>query len=197
MKPVTIQMIISSVREGRRADTKASWMKTVLAKHSEISLEVLDLKEWQMPYYAEKTTPSAINGQYENEMARKWAKTVARGDAYIILSPEYNHSFPASLKNALDYLYEEWNNKPVAFVSYGGASGGIRAVEQLRLVVSELGMIAIHHQVNIPFARLAFNQFGQPNDERMSEKLESMISQLEIWARASEIVRNDIIKETS
>lgn len=192
IKPVTIQMIIASVRVGRRADTVAGWLKTILAHHPEIKLEVLDLKEWQMPYYAEKTTPSTIKGQYENEMARKWAQKVARGDGYIMVTPEYNHSFPASLKNVLDYLYEEWNNKPVAFVSYGASSGGIRAVEQLRAVVSELGMIAIRSEVNIPYARFAFNESGQPNDERLGAKAESMLSQLVTWVRATELVRNNI-----
>jgi NAD(P)H-dependent FMN reductase len=107
--------------------------------------------------------------------------TIESLDAFIIVTPEYNHGYPASLKNALDYAYRGWNRKPVAFVSYGGVSGGIRAVQQLRQVAIELQMAPIREEVNIPFIHRALSEEGTPIDELPRKRLAAVFRDLEWW----------------
>jgi len=137
-----------------------------------------------MLFFDQPITPTAAKGVYANETVKKWAKKIKDGDAFIIVSPEYNHGYPAVLKNALDSIFIEWNKKPVGFVSYGGV-GGSRAVEQLRQVVIELEMIPIRSAIHIPgeVYMSVINEKVPVNPElfkSLNPKLEKLLVQL-LW----------------
>ena len=147
--PIKIQIIIGSTRQGRYADKPARYIADELAKREGVQVEVVDLRDWPLPFFDEPMGPAMLNGNYSNELAKKWAAKVAEADGFIMIAPEYNHGYTAVLKNAIDWLYSEWVNKPVGFVSYGSV-GGARAIEQLRQVVIELQMLPIKNSVHIP-----------------------------------------------
>ena len=144
-----IKVIIGSTRPGRFSERPARWIFEELQKEVTVEAELLDLRDFPMPFFDAVMPPSMAGGVYENDVITKWAEKVKSADGYIIVSPEYNHSFPAVLKNALDVLGAEWARKPIGFVSYGGASGA-RVVEQLRLVAGELNMAPIRQALHIP-----------------------------------------------
>jgi len=157
-----IQIIIGSVREGRLGDKVAHWILELAGKRKDFQAELIDLKEWNLPMFNDPQSPAA--GKYSYDSTIKWSKKISEGDAYILVTPEYNHGYPAPLKNALDLLYREWHGKPIGFVSYGGVSAGIRAVEQLKQVVLGLGMVPSHDEVNIPFIWQAVAADGKMKD---------------------------------
>lgn len=109
----------------------------------------MDLRDYPLPFFNDATSPSQRGGKYPESAIQKWADKIAAADAFIIVSPEYNHGYPGVLKNALDSICPEWANKPVGFLSYGSA-GGARSIEQLRQVVIELGMLPIKNSINLP-----------------------------------------------
>jgi len=143
-----IGIIVGSVRQGRFADHPANWINEVAKQRPEIDVELLDLRDYPMPFFEEATSPAW--GPSKNAVAQRWQKKVASLDGFIMVTSEYNRGPPASLKNALDYAYNEWVRKPVAFVGYGGV-GGARAVEQLRLNCVELQMAPTRFGVHILF----------------------------------------------
>ncbi|MBS3160023.1 NAD(P)H-dependent oxidoreductase [Candidatus Woesearchaeota archaeon] len=149
MDKIKIKIIIGSTRPNRFSEKPAHWIFGELKKKEGIETEILDLREYPMPFFDSITPPIMANGEYENTIVQNWAKKIKDGDAIIIVTPEYNHGYPAVLKNALDVIFIEWNKKAVGFVSYGGV-GGARVVEQLREVVIELQMIPIRNAINIP-----------------------------------------------
>ncbi len=120
-----------------------------VAKHKEFLVEVLDLAEINLPFLDEIHHPRLQ--KYEHEHTRSWSRQIDSADAFIVVTPEYNYGFPAALKNALDFLYNEWNYKPIGFVSYGGVAGGTRAVQMLKQVVTAQKMMPLPESVNIPF----------------------------------------------
>lgn len=180
-RDLRIQVILGSTREGRFGETVAQWFYGLAETRQDITTEFIDLRDWPLPEFSEPRSPS---GGHYAEAARPWAERIAQGDGYVIISPEYNHGYPGRLKNALDHLYREWNNKPVAFVSYGGAAGGARVVEQLRLVAIELQMAPIRESVVIPMARREFGDSGQPANPMFAQRANSLLDQLVWWARA-------------
>ncbi len=115
---------------------------------------------------------------YQHDHTKKWSKIVDEADGFIIVTPEYNHGYSAGLNNAIDYLYKEWTGKPVSFVSYGGVSGGLRAVEQLRQVVIELRMQPLREQVSIPFVRGAVREGKLPHDDARHKQLQTHLADL-------------------
>ena len=141
-----IAIVVSSVRPNRFADHPTSWIHELAKARGEWDIELLDLRDYPLPLFEETISPAY--GPSKNEVALKWQKKVAEFDGYIIVAAEYNRGPTGALKNALDYAYREWNNKPVAFVGYGGV-GGARAVEQLRLHAVELQMAPIRTGVHI------------------------------------------------
>ena len=171
-----IQIIFGSTREGRNGEKVCKWITEIAKNNKDFETEVLDLKELDLPMFHDPKPP--FFGEYSYDYTKKWSKKIMEGAAYIIVTPEYNHGYPAVLKNALDHLYKEWNNKPVAFVSYGGSSGGTRCVEQLRQVAVELQMIPIREEVNIPFVWEAFDENGNIKNKYLNEKADGMIAQL-------------------
>ena len=146
---VNIKIIIGSTRQVRFSEKPAKWIQDEISKTDEVKSEVLDLKDYPMPFFNEAMGPAMSPEPYADENVQKWTAKIAEADGFIIISPEYNHGYTAVLKNALDYVYKEWNRKPVGFVSYGGLSGA-RSVEQLRQVVVELQMAPIRSAIHFP-----------------------------------------------
>ncbi len=193
-QPLHINVIAGSTREGRFSDKAAAWIAGELKKQEGVSAEVLDLRDYAMPFFNEAVTPSYKTEPYKNEAVARFTKKIAQGDAFVLVTPEYNHGTSAVLKNALDWVYQEWNNKPVAFVSYGSV-GGARAVEHLRLNAIELEMAPIRTSVHIPGEQYFPVMFGKaPAAElfaSLAKKSEPMIAQLLWWARALQQARNN------
>ncbi|MCL4352975.1 NAD(P)H-dependent oxidoreductase [Patescibacteria group bacterium] len=145
-----IQIIIGTTRIDRFSETAARYIYGEAKKRKELEVELLDLRDYPMPFYEDSIPPKMLKGKYTNAIVKKWAGKISKGDGYIIVTGEYNHGYPAVLKNALDYIYYEWGNKPVGFVAYGSV-GGSRAIEQLRQVVAELQMTSIRSAIYIPW----------------------------------------------
>ena len=144
-----IAVLVGSTRPGRRGMTVADWVVRAAAEHAavaagEAGIDVIDLVDHALPLLDEPVP--ALAADYRHEHTRNWAEVIDSYDGFVFVTPEYNHSFPAALKNAIDYLYAEWNNKAAGFVSYG-AHGGIRAVEQLRPVLAEVKVATVRTQV--------------------------------------------------
>lgn len=171
-------VIIGSVREGRVADKVTNWALKQM-EQEDIELDVVDLKDIKLPFYYEPTLPVIANGQYDNLEATAWAKRVAEADAFIMITPEYNHGYPASLKNAIDWVAQGWYHKPIGFISYGGISGGIRAVQQLKQVVLEVRMHPVHDNVYIPFVSQAFDESGNPTSDNLNNNLKSLVNEIQ------------------
>lgn len=191
-----LKVILSSVRENRQGEKVAKWVMEELATNSEFESELLDLKDYQFPYYNDSMPASQLHMPYENELRQKWAEKIAEADAFLIITPEYNHSYPAVLKSALDVIYHEWNNKPVGFISYGGSANGSRSVEHLRLVAIELQMAAIREGIHIGLfnKEQVFDESGEMLVKSNNHKLEKLLTSLIWWADALRTAR---MKESS
>jgi NAD(P)H-dependent FMN reductase len=182
---VKIAIILGSTRQGRRGERVAHWVVERARSDGEMDVEFIDLIDYPLPFYDDVRSPAMHRGDYASELALTFVRKIAAADGFIIVTPEYNHSFPAVLKNALDYGYVEWNNKPLACVSYsGGLVGGARAVEQLRLVAIELQMAPIRDGVHVGGVRQAFDEQGRMVVPFHEERLAGMFRQLKWWARA-------------
>jgi NAD(P)H-dependent FMN reductase len=142
-------VVIASVREGRVGLPVAEWLIERARQHARFDVVVIDLKEIALPVFAERNHPRLR--QYESDKQKAWSAVVAGIDAFVFVTPEYNYSIAPALLNAIDYLSHEWAYKPVAFVSYGGISGGLRAVQMAKQTVTALNMMPIVEAVNIPF----------------------------------------------
>ncbi len=140
-----IAIIAGSTRPGRRSRLVAEWAASVAAQeHPAAEFEIVDLADFALPLLDEELP--ALFGRYGNEHTVRWAETIARYDGFVFVTPEYNHSIPGALKNALDFLYAEWNDKAAGFIGYG-LHGGTRAVEHLRLILAELKVATVRTQV--------------------------------------------------
>ncbi len=157
-----VQLIVASTRPGRVGRAIADWFHARAKEHQAgVQFELVDLADWNLPLLDEPIVPKAR--MYQHDHTKRWSAKIAEGNGYVIVTPEYNHGYPASLKNALDYLYHEWASKPVAFVSYG-MGGGQLAVRQLYLVVTELQMQPVPEQVAIVFEHSMFDERHQLRD---------------------------------
>lgn len=189
---LNIKVIAGSTREGRFSDKAALWIAEEIKKQEGVAVEMLDLRDYEMPFFNEPVSPGFKQEPYKNEAVARFTKKIAEGDAFVIVTPEYNHGTSGVLKNALDWVYPEWNNKPVAFVSYGGV-GGARAVEQLRLNAIELQMAPIRSAVHIPGEQYFQVLFGKMDVKELfasvSKQAETMIPQLLWWTRALKVAR--------
>jgi NAD(P)H-dependent FMN reductase len=141
-----VAIITGSTRPGRVGDAVAHWVYDIASKRSDAAFEIVDIKDFNLPLLDEPV-PAAM-GQYSQPHTKAWAVKIAEFDAFVFVTPEYNHGPSAALKNAIDYLYREWNNKAVGFVGYGG-NGGTRAVEILRQVVSNVELADVRAQVGL------------------------------------------------
>ena len=141
-----IAIIIGSTRPGRKAEAVAKWVYEIAQRRSDAEFELVDIKDFNLPLLDEPMSP--IMGQYSHQHTKTWSAKIASFDAYVFVTPEYNHATSGALKNAIDFLYHEWVNKAAGFVGYGGASG-TRAVENLRLVMGELQVADVKAQVGL------------------------------------------------
>ena len=184
---INIKVIAGSTREGRFSDKVAKWINTELSKNEEVLAEILDLRDYEMPFFNEAVSPSSKKEPYKNEAVARFTKKVEEADAYIVITPEYNHGTSAVLKNAFDWLSPEWKNKPIAFVSYG-VVGGARAIEQLRLTAIALQMAPIRDSININGEQYFPVAMGNGDFANLflkyEDKAKNMISQLLWWAHA-------------
>lgn len=179
-------IIVGSTRPGRKAEAVARWALDHASKRSAASYELLDIAEANLPLLDEPIPPSM--GKYSHEHTKAWAKKVDAYDGYVVVTPEYNHAPSAALKNALDYVYAEWNNKAAGFIGYGSA-GGVRAVEQLRLIFAELQVATVRAQVQLSLFT-DFESFTTFKPSPHHEKtLSGMLDQLEAWSLAMKGVR--------
>jgi NAD(P)H-dependent FMN reductase len=185
--PVHIQAILGSTRQGRFGETVAKWFMSVAEQRDDLTIELLDLRDWPLPFFNHPTPPSS--GEIAPE-ARAWSEKIKQGDGYVFISPEYNRGAPGVLKNALDYLWYEWNNKPVGMVGYGGAAGAARALAQLRLVAMELELAPVRVEVTLVSARRLFDERGNLTEERHTAKVNQMLDQVVAWAHAMQPLRS-------
>jgi len=186
-----VKVILGSTREGRFSDKPGTWILGGLQGKQDIAAEILDLRDYPMPLFNEVETPSYKTKPYTDPAVVKWTAKIAEADAFIIIAPEYNHGYPAVLKNALDYAYQEWNNKPVAFVAYGSAMGA-RSVEQLRAVAVELQMAPIRNAVHMPYDVVMAVGKGTPVADVFApyaERVSGLVDQLAWWGRALKAAR--------
>jgi len=178
-EPIRVALIIGSNREGRFGPVIAEWLLSRIRERDDIKADVVDTADLRLPT-ALSYSPSA---EVTAELAKARPK-LADADAFVVLTPEYNHSFPAPLKNLIDWHYTEWQAKPVAFVSYGGLSGGLRAVEQLRQVFAELHAVTVRDTVSFHNAGAHFDDEGRHKDPATPNvAAKGMLDQLVWWGR--------------
>lgn len=176
-----ILVVLGSTRHGRQGDKVARWLMSRLQPRSDATFELADLREVALPFFDSPVGPAYGSVAAD---ALEWAAQVSSADGFIFVTPEYNHGYPAALKNAIDHLYREWGHKPAAIVNYGGYGGGYRAAEQLRQVIVELKAVPIREQVGIPAIWAAFDETGEPRIGALDAALATMVGELVWWANA-------------
>lgn len=188
-----LQIIIGSTRPGRFADKPVAWLVDRLAEREAFDLDVVDLRDHPLPLYNSVISPARTLRDYPNEEVAALGRRFDSADGYIAVTSEYNHGYPASLKNAMDYVFPEFNKKPMTFVGYGSA-GGARAVEQLRLVAVEFEMVplrrAVHILPDVMFPAMIAEAFTPALFESLDERLELMINELIWWSSALKATRD-------
>lgn len=181
-----LAIIIGSTRPGRGGEAVARWVYELAQQRRDAEFELVDIKEFNLPLLDEPIPPS--QGKYSKEHTKKWAAKIASFDAYVFVTAEYNHGIPGALKNAIDFLFAEWNNKAAGFVSYGSA-GGARAVESLRLVLAEVQIATVRNQVMLNLFT-DFENFTQfKPDARHEDSANKMLDQLIAWGGALQPLR--------
>lgn len=185
-----VGVVLASVREGRNGRAFADWLMEALGARSDVSAELLDLRDWPLPTYDLAMSVGAAEAMHaEGSLPARWRDTVHALDAFVVVTPEYNHGYPGCLKNALDAIYTPWNHKPMAFVSYGFAAGGARAVEQLRQVAIELRMIPLRDELNFRLGSYATDARGFPSDAADGARRDAMLDELVWWASTCAVRR--------
>ncbi len=178
---IRIAIILGSTRPGRNGEAVAKWVLEVASKRAIAEFELIDLKEQNLPLLDEPIPPSM--GKYAKEHTIAWAKKIDGFDAFIFVTPEYNHSTCAALKNAIDFIYAEWNNKSAGFVSYGSA-GGVRAVEQLRAIMGYLQVADVSAQVALSLRSDFENNSKFKPADHQEKTLNTMLDQVVGWGKA-------------
>jgi NAD(P)H-dependent FMN reductase len=176
-----IGIIVGSTRPGRNGEQVARWVHEQASRRTDATFELIDLVDYPLPHLDEPLPPSM--GQYQNQHTQEWATKIASYDGFVMVTPEYNHSTSGVLKNAIDYLFAEWNNKAVGFVAYG-AVGGARAIEHLRLVSGELKMADVRTGVALSLFS-DFEEFSRikPGPHQL-QALTTMLDELLAWSSA-------------
>ncbi|REE99056.1 NADPH-dependent FMN reductase [Thermomonospora umbrina] len=179
--PFRLAVIIGSVREGRFGPTVANWFVGQARQRQDLVLDVIDLAEIPLPPTGQAAPVSS--GEYASPHVLSFASRIGAADAFVVVTPEYNHGYPGPLKIAIDSLNPEWHAKPVGFVSYGGISGGLRSVEQLRAVFAELHAVTIRETVSFTMAHSQFDEDGEPRDtETVNFAAKVLLDQIAWWA---------------
>ena len=188
-----ISVIVGSTRQGRFSEKPAQWIFEHLGKRKEIETRLLDLRDFPMPFF-DQAVPPSMPGRppYPNEVVQKWTAQIGASDGFVFVTPEYNYGTSAVLKNAIDWVYPEWNRKAAAFVSYGSAMGA-RAVQQLRETAIEVQMAPIRSSVPLPVATLWAHFQGGDVDKglaEMDQQAAAMIDDLLWWTSALKAARH-------
>jgi NAD(P)H-dependent FMN reductase len=191
-----LQIIIGSTRPTRAADLVAPWVIDRASSHPAFDVEVLDLRDWPLPMFAETfaTIGDFSDPTYSDPIVRRWNRKIKEAGAYLVVTPEYNHSVPGVLKNAIDNVFVSFafRNKPIASVGYsGGVSGGVRAIEHLAQIAIEAELVPLRTAVVIPQVAEAFDERGDPVNPVAEISLQTALDDLAWWARALERARAD------
>ena len=183
---IKIAIILGSTRPGRNGEAVARWVYEIAKKRIDAEFEYVDIKDFNLPLLDEPVPPS--QGQYSKEHTQVWSAKIDSFDGYIFVTAEYNHGIPGALKNAIDFLYQEWNNKTAGFVSYGSA-GGVRSVEHLRLVMAELQIADVRAQVTLSLFT-DFENFTKFKPAAFQEQyVNTLLDQVIAWGRALKFLR--------
>lgn len=181
-----IGIIIGSTRPGRNGESVGKWVYELAKKRTDAQFELIDLVDYNLPLLDEPYPASMM--KYTKEHTKKWSEKVDQFDGFVIVTPEYNHSIPGALKNAIDFLAKEWCNKAVGFVSYGSA-GGVRAVEHLRSVAGQMQMADVQAQVILSLFTDFVNMSEFKPNERNEGSLNNMLDQVILWSTALKSIR--------
>ncbi len=189
-----IGVILGSTRPGRRGDRIASWLLEAARAHGGADYELIDLADHRLGNLDEGGNPNLR--QYQHAHTRDWSALIDGFDGFVFLVPEYNHSFPGALKNALDYVYREWNDKAAGIVSYGGWAAGVRAAEALRLVLAELQVATVRAQPAVPLIP-TFSTGAFVPQEGLDTAVRTMLDQVIAWSGALRGVREARARTTA
>lgn len=183
-----LQVIICSTRPGRVGPSVAHWFHDYARRHGKFDAHLVDLADFALPLYDEPIHP--VRQHYEHAHTKRWSESVASADAYAFVTPEYNYGPPPSFVNALNYVYKEWNYKPCGFVSYGGVSGGLRAVQMEKLLVTTLKMMPMVEGVAVPMVARMIDAKGTftPND-LIAASAVTLLDELYKWAEGLKAMR--------
>ncbi len=185
---LNVAIVTGSTRPGRKSATIAQWVHEIAARRDDANYEILDIADFNLPLLDEAMPPAM--GQYSHEHTKRWADAVNCYDAFVFVSPEYNHGIPGALKNAIDFIYAEWTNKAAGLVTYGGV-GGVRAAEQLRLVLAEVQIATVRAQVSL-FLATDFEQYTTfAPHSRHEAAVTEMLDQTVRWGQALRTTRTD------
>ena len=184
--PLRVAIIAGSTRPGRKADTVARWVHRIAAAREDATYEIVDIAGYGLPILDEPVPPMA--GRYTHPHTLNWAATIAAFDAYVFVTPEYNRSVPAALKNALDYLHAEWNDKAAGFVGYG-FHGGVHAIEHLRLILGELKIADVRSPVTLIFGEDFQGHAEFTPRDLQEQRVNAMLDELTAWASALRALR--------
>jgi NAD(P)H-dependent FMN reductase len=177
-----LAVIIASVRTGRFGPVAACWLLDEARQHGQFDVELIDLADHELPSALPPEPPMLVKPETRPASLRELTKQLSDADAFVVVTPEYNHSFPASVKHLIDWHFTEWRAKPVGFVSYGGLAGGLRAVEQLRLVFAELHAVTMRDTVSFHSYWEQFDAEGHPvNPTAANGAAKIMLDQLAWW----------------
>jgi NAD(P)H-dependent FMN reductase len=182
-----LSVVVCSTREGRAGLPIARWFFEAVQKHQKFAGDFVDLKEVNLPMMDEPNHPRLQ--KYTKPYTREWSSRVNQSDAFVFVTPEYNYGASPALLNALDYLYVEWNYKPAAFVSYGGLSGGTRAVQMTKMVLAALKMAPIVEAVNVPFFQKQLHDGVFKADEAQDKSAHGLLDELLRWSEALKTLR--------
>jgi NAD(P)H-dependent FMN reductase len=190
-----IAIVTGSTRPGRNNEAVASWVYSIAKERPDAEFELVDIARYDLPLLDEPMPP--LFAQYSHEHTKAWSDKIASFDAFVFVTPEYNHSTSGALKNALDYLFREWNNKAAAFVSYGGQGGGARAVEHLRVIMAEVMVATVRTQVLLSLYS-DFENFKtfKPGPQRVRE-LHTTLDELVAWGGALKAMRVTAAEEAA
>ena len=189
-----LQVIVASTRPTRAADKVVPWVTGRASLHEAFDTEVLDLRDWPLPMFGEHmgSIGNPADPTYSDERVRAWNRKIAEADAYLLVTPEYNHSIPGELKNAIDSVFFSFafRNKPMAMVGYsGGVGGGIRAIEHLVQVAVEVEAAPLRSTVVLPFVDKQFDTDGQPTDPTTEVSMQILLDDLAWWGAALQTAR--------
>lgn len=196
MKEFKLKVIICSVRDNRQGIAVAHWFADKVKDHPGFDMEVLDLKEINLPMLDEPNHPKLQQYQYDH--TKEWSAKISEADAFVFVIPEYNYGCPPALINAVDYLFHEWGYKPAALVSYGGISAGLRSAQMAKLVLTTVKLVTLTEAISIPFFANKINEEGVfVADELTNRSYDIMMNELMMWTKGLKHMRQNILPQKS